>query len=297
MRTALDMAKRLKQKSLTQVAFEVALLNHVALPKPLSLLAVMKLFAKVAVPEPPKNLVNEFKFPTESPTLSPIFSDVTWVDAGAKTFRHATRYRCRIALIYDGDDTAVLNENDSWTNSTEIVFQNELNFDTEYKASIIAWNDWGQSEWSWIKFETYDNPNPPSKGPGHPPPPPAEKKPSGILFWNCDTTSVSQGDIEHLPVYFWLFDLTAGTNWNQEVDAGYNDAGSCGPNFTNAQIVIPSSSTTSIVAGHKYQWKIVKPSNAGCGNTNDPNNSGCVVASGTFTAGNDAALVLPWANS
>src|ERR1700748_475654 len=126
MRTALDMAKRLKQKSLTQVAIEVALLNHVALPKPLSLLAVMKLFAKVAVPEPPKNLVNEFKFPTESPTLSPIFSDVTWVDAGAKTFRHATRYRCRIALIYDGDDTAVLNENDSWTNSTEIVFHTDL---------------------------------------------------------------------------------------------------------------------------------------------------------------------------
>src|SRR5215472_1134178 len=52
MRTALDMAERLQQKSLHQIALDVAVLNHAPIPNPLSLRAVMKLFANVAMPEP-----------------------------------------------------------------------------------------------------------------------------------------------------------------------------------------------------------------------------------------------------
>jgi hypothetical protein len=297
MRTPLDMATRLKQKSLRSIAAEVALLNHVSLPSPLSLREIMRLFANVAKPEMPTNLINQFQYPVTSPTLSPIFSDFTWIDAGAKTFRYATRYRCRLSVGYDSSYAAIGGDADVWAASTETVFEVPLKFDTDYKASVYAWNDWGQSEWHWLTFHTYDDPNPPSQGPGQSPPPPKAQQPSGIEFWNCDVTSIGPGQVEHLPVYFWLFDLSAGTRWSQLVEPGYNADASCGPGVTNVQVVIPSSSTTSIMKGHEYQWEVVKPSNVGCDNSNDPDSADCVVEWGKFTAGDDAPLVVSWSNT
>lgn len=171
MRTALDMAQRLKQKSLRQIALEVAILNHAPVPQPVSLREIMKLFANVAKPEVPVNLAIDVKYPIDSPTLSPMFADFSWTDSGAKTFRYATRYRCRLSVGYGSGYADIGGEADLWTTYTETPFQIELNFDTDYKASVFAWNDWGQSEWAWHKFHSADNPNPPSQSPGQTPPP------------------------------------------------------------------------------------------------------------------------------
>ena len=291
MRTALDMAQRLKQQSLRQIATEVALLNHTPIPQPLSLLAIMKLFANVAKPEIPANLANEFKFPIESPTLSPIFSDISWTDPGAKTFRYATRYRCKLSVGYSGGYADIGGDADLWTTDTDAVFEVPLNFDTDYKASVYAWNEWGASEWRWLKLHTYDNPNPPSHGPGQSPPPPKPQEPSGLQFWNCDAS------VNPSSVYFWLLDLTAGTPGKYwQVAPGYNK-GSCGPGLTDAQLTIPSASTGSLVTGNEYQWKVVVPDRPGCGGNNDPDNPYCIAASDTFTAGNDASLPIPWSNT
>jgi len=289
MRTALDMAKRLDQQSIRKIAVEVAGLNLVPLPKPLSLLQIMKLFANIAKPEPPANVRNNFLYPTESPTLSPIHSEVTWTDPGAKTFRYATHYRGRISVL-DNSGSTRLTAKDNWTTDRETVFQDQLNFDTGYKVAIMAYNEWGNSEWSWLKFSTYSNPNP-SQGPGTSPPPPATPKPGGFLFWNCDVSGVGI----HLDVYFWLFDLTANTYWYQLVPSGYDSSGTCGDG--PPQIVIPSPGTTLLTAGHNYRWIVVKPDNEGCGGNNDPNNAGCVVATGTFTAGSDPATGYTWTNT
>jgi hypothetical protein len=289
MRTALDMAKRLNQPSLRKIAEEVAVLNHVPIPKPPTLLQIMKLFAKIAAPEPPSHVANELLFPDTSPTLSPIHSLVTWNDPGAKTFRFATYYRCRISVLYDGG-SAQLNSSDNWTRDRFMGFQNELNFDTGYKVAIMAYNDWGASEWSWLKFTTYSNPNPKS-GPGPSQPAPTTPHPSGFLFWNCDVTGVG----EHLDVYFWLFDLSTGQSWNWFVPADYDASGTCPSG--SAQIVIPSTSTITLVEGHNYTWIVVKPDNEGCGGNNDPHNSACTVAGSNFTAGGDPAIAYTWTNT
>jgi hypothetical protein len=102
MQSTLDMAKRLNQKSLLQIAAEVALLNHVAIPHPLSLLGLMKLFANVAKPEAPTNLVEEFDTPTYAPT--PIISNFSWTDPGQN------RSAMRLVIVAD-----------SWSSSTVVT--------------------------------------------------------------------------------------------------------------------------------------------------------------------------------
>ena len=257
MGTALDMAKRLKQQSLRQIAGEVAALNLTPVPHPLSLRELLKLFANLAKPEVPTNLINEWLYPTTSPTLSPIFSDFKWTDPGAKSFRYATRYHCRLLLSYGSGYVIINNDTDVWTTSTEQVFETPLNFDTDYKASVRAWNEWGQSEWAWIKLHTYSNPNPQPSPPPKPKPQPPPQNPSEIDFWNCD--------VDKLQALFWLLDESApGSQWKSwTVDSGYNEAGSCGPG-SSQPLTIP------LTAGHQYFWAIVIPGGANCDGNTDP---------------------------
>jgi hypothetical protein len=284
------MARRLKQPSVRQVAAQLAVLTHTAVPHPLSLRGLMALFATVARPEKVKNIL-----PSGNYSSGTLGLPVSWSDPGANTFRYATRFH----VLMDGLGRTAL---DTWSTSDfvpendaqqQLVDQEGLQDGHRYYPMIQAWNEWGGSEWNYSHFDVG---SPSSTGSGNPPPPPPQRKPSGIFFWNCDTTSVSAGNVEHLPVYFWLFDLTAGSNWNQLVEPGYDAAGSCGPSFTDPQITIPAADTTTLVAGDEYRWMIVKPDNPGC-DGNDPNNAACVAATGTFTAGGDAPLIVPWSNA
>jgi hypothetical protein len=288
MGTTLDMAKRLKQHSLRAMAAEVAALSLTPVHHPISLREILTLFAKIAKPEPPKDLINEWIFPVTSPTLSPIFADLKWTDAGAKSFRYATRYRCRIAVGF-GSGYAGLLDKDEWTTDTENVFQVPLNFDSDYKESVMAWNEWGQSEWAWIKTHTYSNPNPPPQpSPSPPPPPPRAPEPNAIKFWNCDTTGE-----DHLEVFFWLQDLTAGTGWQSApVDSGYTSGG-CGASYSGPQY------TTSLVAGHQYLFAVVKPGGPNCDGSNDPNGDCWVMGNNRegdvpLKAGHDGALSIQY---
>lgn len=291
MRSPLDMARRLNQTSLRQIAAHVAVLTHTSVPHPSSLREIMALFATVARPEKVKNIQ-----PSGNYSSGTLALPVSWSDPGANTFRYATRFH----VVMDGVGHQAL---DTWSTShfvpendaqQALVAQEGLQDAHRYYPMIQAWNDWGGSEWNYSHFDVGSVP---ASGSGNPPPAPqTQQKPSGIFFWNCDTTSVSAGDVEHLPVYFWLFNLTARSNWNQLVEPGYNDSGSCGPSFTDPEITIPSPSTTMLVAGDEYRWMIVKPNNPGC-DGNDPDNSACVAATGTFTAGEDAPLILPWSNA
>jgi hypothetical protein len=290
MRTALDMAKRLNQKSLRKIAAEVEILSHTQIPPPLSLREIMKLFAGVAKPEAPDHLTANTWIPDDTHAiLGPYFGEVDWKDAGSGSVRYATNYHVRFSVIYDGDQLALVW--DQWTTDKLYISPSGLNYSTDYKAAIMAWNEWGHSEWSWIKFSVPDDPNPsPSPGPGPGPSPgPTQPQYDAIAFYNCDNTPMS--DPPHQPVYFWLRDVTANGAWQSWlVEPGYSDNTDqgCGIGISNPFIV-----PTSLKGGDTYQWVVVKPTDPECDGSNDPTGD-CVVWGSTFTAGGNSPLVLQW---
>jgi hypothetical protein len=285
----LDMAKRLDQKSLRQIATEVSALSQTALATPLSLQAIMKAFAKIAQPEAP---THPWAVADADPvTLTPIRgAKFSWEDGGAKTFRFATLYRCRIAVVYSGGYAILMP--DTLTPDLNAYFSWHLDFDTDYKASVMAYNPYGHSLWSWIKLHTYDNPNPPAPSPGPSPgPQPQPQTYSAIQFYNCDETPPPAGDVEHLPVHFWLDDLTAGTGPQDmgEVPPGYTGPGMgpCGKNYTQPQ-------TYPLISGHQYQYVVVKPDDPDCDGTNDPNGPCRVLGPIPVTGGDTGTLPVQW---
>ncbi len=293
--TALDMAERLKTTSLKQMALDVYLANTTPLPKTLYLSDIMKLFAKIAKPDLPKDLAYEPIFNEDAPVLPRPQAQFLWVDGGANTVRYATSYHCRLSLDYGSGIALLGGGDDIKTKTSPIIFPTVLDYDTTYRAAVQAVNDWGVGEWRWTEFTTYDNPKGGSSsgtgtGSGTPTP-----HPKGILFWNCDVTSVSAGVIEHQPVCFWLFDLTSGQKSSQSVPAG-DGSTPCGPNQSNAALTIPSSSF-SITSGHNYRWAVVKPGDGQCLDPTDPNSSVTVVMTSGFTAGNDAPIPVNWTNA
>jgi hypothetical protein len=296
MPSALDMGKRLGAKSLRQMAQDISLARAVALPKPLTLRAIMKLFAPLATPDPPKNLAYNPVFNEDAPVLPRPQARFQWVDSEPKTVRSATRYRCRLSLDYGSGIALIGPEDDFWTTDTNVIFQTVLDYDTTFRAAVLAANDWGASEWKYIEFTTYDNPNGGSNsGPGGNTP--TVPHPSGLAFWNCDVTSVDSGVVEHQPVCFVLTDLTNGAKGHQVVQPGYNTGEGCGPGTSNPAFQLPTAGLPGLVKGHKYQWVVIKPADASCGDSSDPDSMAAVVATGTFILGSDPVLIVNWTNA
>ena len=196
MGTPLDMAKRLNEKSLRKIAVEVALLSHTAVTHPLSLREIMKLFASVAKPEVPRDLQAAASLFDGTTQVGPYFVNASWRDGGKGSFRYANRFHFKLSFIIDGSPTEVW---DQWTTYGGLPGSPALAYDTDYKAAVLASNEWGLREWAWAKFSTGSDPNAPSPGPGPSHPPQPQPKPSGIQFWNCDASANPSS------VYFWLF--------------------------------------------------------------------------------------------
>jgi hypothetical protein len=282
MQSPLDMAKRLQRTSLRKIATEVADLNHVPVPQPLSLKELLTLFANVAEPKVPI-IVEIYNF-----------GRIDWKDASAGTFRYATLYHAKIQMKSDGE---WFRGWDGWTSDMAYVSTNSLPYNTDCRAAVIGWNEWGHSETRWTEFSTGDNPNPPPPPPNPPPPPPHQPQPSAILFYNCDNTPV--GETPHLPVIIHLRDLTTNDVWKSwEVAPGYDSSssGGCGQGVT-APFIIPSDVTGPVTAGHTYQWIVTKPDDPDCSDSstdpNDPNHCP-VLGPGNITIGSDTPLVLQW---
>jgi hypothetical protein len=271
----LDMAKRLKQSSLRKIAAEVANLNHVPVPQPLTLRGIMELFAIVAKPKDPK-IIELYNF-----------GRIDWEDAGAGTFRFATLYHAKFEMHLNGEWERGW---DGWTSDTAWVSQGQLSYDTDWRAGVVAWNEWGHSDLKWTDtFNTGDNPNPPPPSPG--PPPPKVPHPSGIQFYNCDYTPV--GDTPHLPVLFQLRNVTANGSWQfWQIEPGYDASGLCGLSSQLPPFTVPG-----LMAGDTYEWVITKPDDPDCmdSSTQPTDPSHCpVLGPGTVTIGSDAVFVLQY---
>src|SRR5215470_16748061 len=114
MRTALDMAQRLHQQSLRTIASVVAAADFGTPIFPLSLREILKLFAKMAKPETPNHLQPDGGTYSYQPGLR-----MHWADAGAGTYRFATRFHFRLQRQFGGPPP--VNDMDEWTTGTEMV--------------------------------------------------------------------------------------------------------------------------------------------------------------------------------
>jgi hypothetical protein len=273
----LDIAKRLKFTSLRKIAAEVAHLNHIPVPPSFSLSELLKLFANVARPKVP-DIVEIYNF-----------GRVDWKDAGAGTFRYATLYHAKFQMNVGGQWHAGW---DGWTSDMAWVTQGQLSYDTDWRVTVIAWNEWGHSDTKWTDaFNTGDNPNAPSPPPAPNPPPSHQQHPSGIQFYNCDYTPV--GDNPHLPVLFHLRNVTKNGIWQfWQVDAGYDASNTCGLGSQIAPFTVPG-----LTAGDTYDWIVTKPDDPDCMDSSteptDPNHCP-VLGPGTLTIGSDVVLVLQY---
>jgi hypothetical protein len=272
----LDIARRLKLTSLRAIATEVAHLNHIPVPPSFTLTELMKLFSNVAGPKPP--IITEIYN----------WGRVDWKDASAGTFRFATLYHPNFEMYLDGDWAPGW---DGWTSDTAWLSQGQLSYDTDWRVSVVAWNEWGHSDRQWSdSFNRGDDPSkpPPSPDPG---PGPQEQHPSGIEFYNCDNTPMS--DTGHLPVLFHLRNVTTNGAWQYwNVDAGYDDNLRCGAGSILQPFTVPG-----LTAGNTYEWVVTKPDDPECSDSStDPTDpSHCpVFGPGTVTIGSDNVLVIQY---
>jgi hypothetical protein len=271
----LDMAKRLKQTSLRKIAAEVAHLNDIPVPQPLSLRKLLALFANVAKPKVP-DVTDIFNF-----------GRVDWKDAGAGTFRFATLYHAKFQMEVDGDWFLAYS---GWTTDTAWVTQEPLGYDLNCKTAVVAWNEWGHSDTNWISFTSGDNPNPPQPSP-KPTPPPQGPHPSGIQFYNCGDTPMSENP--HLPVLFHLRNVTTNGAWQfWQINSGYDASGACGTASESGPFTVPG-----LTEGDTYQWVVTMPDDPECSDSStgptDPNHCP-VFGPGTVTIGSDTVLVLQY---
>ena len=276
----LDMANRLKQPSLRKIGAEVAHLNNVPVPQPLTLKELMKLFANVAMPKIP-GITDIYPY-----------GRVDWKDLGAGTYRYATQYHAKIQMNVDGEWLPAW---DGWTNQLAWAPQNQLAYDTDWRVAVVGWNEWGHSDVRWSEFSSGDNPNPPP--PPDPGPQPHVQHPSEIWFYNCDNTPVV--DPPHLPVLFHLRNVTANGGWQSwNVDPGYftSPSGGCGDGLSTP-LMFPSADTIQLTPGDTYQWIVTKPDDPDCSDSStapdDPNHCP-VLGPGTVIIGTDARLVIQW---
>src|SRR5262249_49723589 len=213
-----------------------------------------------------------------------------WPGGGAGPYGFATRFHFRLQRQFGGPPP--VNDMDEWTTGTEMVHAQMLDPDTTYFMGVQAWNDWGKSDWARSKFDSEDVPDTSGPGPGTGPGPGPGTQPEGpsaIVFYNCDvTTDPDTSGFLHLPVIFWLQDLSAGNALSQigPINAGYNDAGTCGAGFSQP-VTIP------LTAGHAYQWSVVKPDDPNCDGNPQPGGD-CQAWSGTITGGTGPAVTIQW---
>ncbi|HUI84646.1 MAG TPA: hypothetical protein VL240_10500 [Candidatus Binatia bacterium] len=278
MQSPLDMARRLKLTSLRKIAAEVAHLNHVPVPQPLSLSELLTLFANVAKPKVP-DIVDIYNF-----------GRIDWKDASAGTFRYATLYHAKIEMNVYGWFRAY----DGWTSGFTYVASNQLPYNTDCRAAVIGWNEWGHSETTWVEFSSADNPNP-SPPPPSPTPPPQVQHYSAIVFYNCDNTPPPASDKGHLPVVFHLRNVTTNGGWQfWQVAPGYDTSpsGQCGQGTDSVPFTVPG-----LTAGDTYEWIVTKPDDPECSDSStdptDPNHCP-ILGPGTVTIGGDIKLSLQW---
>src|SRR5689334_17226660 len=114
MRTTRDMAQRLNQTSLRAIAKIVAAYNLTTPTFPLSVRDILKLFAKVAKPNTPDHLQ-----PADGTYSYQGGLRLHWSDAGAGTFRFATRFHFRLQREFKGPPKVI--DIDTWTTGHEVV--------------------------------------------------------------------------------------------------------------------------------------------------------------------------------